>query len=233
LLTELSHYVSIPSLWLSVGIVGIWLAIVLLVAEGLYRFAHADSEIARKVVHIGAGNVILLAWWLNIPAWVGIAAAIVASGVTLTSYFVPILSSINEIGRKSLGTFFYAVSVGILMAWFWTIHQPRFAVLGILTMTWGDGLAGLVGQRWGQHRYQLWGMRKSWEGSMTMVLISFIVSSMILLATIGNSWQIWVIAATVAVCAAGLEAFSKLGIDNLTVPIGSAALGFYLVEWLL
>ena len=32
----------------------------------------------------------------------------------------------------------------------------------------------------------------------------------------------------IALFATALEAFSKLGIDNLTVPVGSAALCFYL-----
>jgi len=35
----------------------------------------------------------------------------------------------------------------------------------------------------------------------------------------------------VAVIATALEAFSLLGIDNLTVPLGSAALAFFLNQW--
>ncbi len=219
---------SISSVWLQVAIAGTWVGGVLLLAAIVNRYLSADSEILRKVVHIGTGNVILLAWWLDIPAWVGISASILASTVALVSYKFPILPNINSIGRQSLGTFFYAVSIGLLIAWFWTIQQPHYAVLGILVMTWGDGLAALIGQRFGKHPYTLWGMKKSWEGTLTMAIVSYIVSSLIFLGVQGNVWQTWVVAIAVALVASSLEAFSKFGIDNLTVPLGSAALGFVL-----
>lgn len=219
---------SVSSVWLQVAIAGTWVGGVLLLAAIVNRYLSADSEILRKVVHIGTGNVILLAWWLDIPAWVGISASILASTVALLSYKFPILPNINSIGRQSLGTFFYAVSIGLLIAWFWTIQQPHYAVLGILVMTWGDGLAALIGQRFGKHPYTLWGMKKSWEGTLTMAIVSYIVSSLIFLGVQGNVWQTWVVAIAVALVASSLEAFSKFGIDNLTVPLGSAALGFVL-----
>jgi phytol kinase len=131
------------------------------------------------------------------------------------------------VGRKSLGTFFYAVSIGVLTAAFWQT-APYYAVIGILVMTWGDGFAALVGQRWGQHPYKLGGIQKSWEGSLTMFGVSYVVSSLVLLGVQGNLWQTWVIPLGIATAATALEAFSKLGIDNLTVPIGSAIVAFLL-----
>lgn len=216
-----------PPLGLPLAIVCLWLGLVGLAAFGLSRWQKADAEIVRKVVHIGAGNVILLAWWLQIPAWAGIAASIAFSALTLLSYRFPILPGINSVGRKSLGTFFYAVSIGVLILLFWQ-HHPYYAAIGILVMTWGDGLAALVGQRLGQHPYELWGIKKSWEGSLTMTGVSYLICSSILLAVQGGSWQTWAIALAVAVTATLLEAFSKLGIDNLTVPLGSALLAAWL-----
>jgi phytol kinase len=228
----LSWFVDAP-LWLHLVIAGAWLGTIGLLAEWLYRHTSAGSEVARKVVHIGTGNVILLAWWLKIPAWVGIGASVVFGAIAFLSYHVPILPSINGVGRKSLGTFFYAISIGILVAWFWTIQQYHHAVLGVLVMTWGDGLAALVGQRLGKHPYKVWGMSKSWEGSLAMFLVSYGVSSLVLLGVYGGRWEIWAISFLVASLATGLEAFSKYGIDNLTVPIGSAALSLSLTQLLL
>ncbi len=223
---------SSPSLWIQIAIVGIWLGGVGFVAEYLSRSKAYSPEIIRKVVHIGVGNVILLAWWLQVPTWLGVAASVLFSAIAFLSYHLPILSSINGVGRKSLGTFFYAVSFGILIAWFWTVGQPYYAVLGILIMTWGDGLAALVGQRFGRHPYTLWGMQKSWEGSLAMALISYGISSLILLSVQGAIWQTWIISLAIALVSTGLEAFSKYGVDNLTVPLGSATLAFWLVSWL-
>jgi phytol kinase len=224
---------GIPTLWLQIAVVGIWLGIVLAIAGGANRIGNSDPEVVRKIVHIGTGNVILFAWWLDIPAWVGIGASVLAGMTTLLSYYLPILPGINSIGRKSLGTFFYAISIGVLVAWFWAVQKPYFAALGILIMTWGDGLAALIGQRYGKHIYTVWGTKKSWEGSLTMAAISYIVSISILLAVQGNIWSTWLISLTVASVATGLEAFSWYGIDNLSVPIASAGLGFLLTQVLL
>ncbi len=220
-----------PSLGLQLAVVTVWLAFVVAIAESLRRFAHAQPEMVRKIVHIGTGNVILIAWWLQIPAWIGISASVLFSLVILLSYRLPILPDINNIGRKSLGTFFYAVSIGILTSVFWQTHA-YYAVLGILIMAWGDGLAALIGKQWGRHPYKLWGMQKSWEGSLTMAVVSYCVSSFIFLSVQGNVWQTWLIAAAIALIATGLEAFSKWGIDNLTVPLGSAIAAFLLNNFL-
>jgi phytol kinase len=220
------------TVWLQVAIVAAWVGILLLIAAKLNRYASPDPEVVRKVVHIGTGNVILLAWWLSIPAGVGIAASILASLVTFLSYRFPILPGINSVGRKSLGTFFYAISIGLLIAWFWPLEQPQYAALGILVMAWGDGLAAVIGQRFGQHHYKVWGIQKSWEGSIAMFLVSYFVSSLILLGVQGSVWQTWVVSLAVALVATSLEAFSIFGIDNLTVPLGSAALAFVLSQLL-
>ncbi|MFM5981742.1 MAG: diacylglycerol/polyprenol kinase family protein [Sphaerospermopsis kisseleviana] len=221
---------SILPLWQQISVAAAWVLLVIFVAWLVSRFTDSEPEIIRKIVHIGAGNVILLAWWFNIPAIIGITSAILAGIITLLSYFFPLLPGINSVGRQSLGTFFYAVSIGILVACFWHLHQPQYAALGILIMAWGDGLAALIGQRFGKHKYKLFGANKSWEGSLTMTFVSFLMTVLILLPTQGNSWEIWLISIIVAIIATFLEAFSFLGIDNLTVPIGSAALAYGLIQ---
>lgn len=224
----MSIFNNFSNLWLQIVLVGAWLGAILLLAEGLNRFTSVSPEVSRKIVHIGSGNVILLAWWLQIPGWVGVAAGIISGAIALISYQLPILPSVNSVGRTSYGTFFYGISIGILVAWFWPLHLQQYAALGILIMTWGDGLAAVIGQKFGKHSYQVWGIKKSWEGSLTMCLVSYLICSFILLAVQGNTWQTWGVSLAVAVIASGLEAFSKWGIDNLTVPVGSAALCFWL-----
>jgi len=212
---------------LSLPLILFYLTVLVLAAEGLNRLTDTHGEFTRKIVHIGSGNVVLLAWWLQIPTTIGIGAAIVAGIIALLSYSVPILPSLNSVGRKSLGTFFYAVSFGVLFACFWT-KNPEFTVIGILIMAWGDGLAAVIGQRFGQHPYQIFGGKKSLEGSLTMFLVSFLMAGLILTSTQGNPLSSWGIALVVAMVATGLESFSWLGIDNLLVPLGSTFCAFYL-----
>lgn len=218
-----------PALWVQLVVVGLWLGLVIGAAEALNHYRLAEPEIVRKLVHIGISNVIVLAWWLHISTALGVIASLIFSGVALASYHFPILPGINSVGRQSLGTFFYALSFAGLIAVLWPSY-PYLAVLGVLIMGWGDGLAAVVGQQWGRHPYKLAGMQKSWEGSLTMAIASFAVSGIILLPVLGNSITTWLIAGIVAIVATGLETFSKYGIDNLTVPLGSAAIAFWLIQ---
>ena len=214
--------------------VGCCLVIILSLAEWISRQEKFDAEIPRKIVHIGTGNVILLAWWLQTPLSLGVLASIVFCAVTLLSYRLPILSSVSGIGRKSWGTFFYALSIGILILCFWGRSLPQFTAIGVVTMTWGDGLAAIFGKQFGTHPYELWGIKKSWEGSLTMFVVSLLITGSILLPIYGLAMGPALtlgIAVVVSAIATTLEAFSKFGLDNLTVPVGTAALCYGLIQW--
>ena len=107
----------------------IYLGILVLIAEVLSRSLGDDPELTRKIVHIGSGNVILLAWWLNISRSIIVSAAVIAAAISpITSYLVPILPSIESVGRKSFGTLFYAISMGVLTGCFWQDY-PQYAVI--------------------------------------------------------------------------------------------------------
>ncbi|WP_181445662.1 diacylglycerol/polyprenol kinase family protein [Picosynechococcus sp. PCC 11901] len=222
-----------PALRMPLGTVITYLGALLAIAEGLSRKNHLSPELTRKIVHIGSGNVILLAWWFDIPMEIGIAAAFIAGLIALISYFLPILPSVNSVGRQSLGTFFYALSMGVLIWWFWSIQQPVFAVLGILVMAWGDGLAAVVGSQLGKHPYEILGNKKSLEGTATMFGVGFLICGLLFLSFDLMLWQKAAIALVVALCSTLLESIAQFGIDNFLVPVGSAAIAFLLVQALI
>lgn len=225
-------FTLIQSHSLGVSLVVGWLGLVLLTAELTYRWTPWGAEVSRKIVHIGTGNIILLAWWFQIPAILGIIASIFFSGLTLLSYRYPVLPSVSGIGRQSWGTFFYAVSIGVLLALFWP-SAPAYPTLGILIMAYGDGLAAIIGQAWGRHPYQIGEIKKSWEGSITMAIVTIIITGLVLgLEGHLSGGSVAVIALILGVVATGLETFSRWGIDNLTVPLGSAGLAWVLGQLL-
>ena len=86
-------------------------------------------------------------------------------------------------------------------------------------MTFGDGLAGLIGKYFNSRSWIFFKQKKSLIGTITMLLTSFIV-----VLTLGyaqqNSFNFNYL--TIAFLATLLEQFSVLGIDNLIVPISSA-----------
>jgi len=214
--------------FLSISLVGFYLGILILISEILRRYYQINSEITRKIVHIGAGQVILLAWWLNIPSHLILLASFGASIVAIISYFLPILPSVNGVGRRSLGTLFYALSIGILTFLFWDKFLPQFTAIGILIMTWGDASAALIGQKWGKNKYHFLGSDKSWEGTLTMFLVSAIVVFSILVFVYPWHGYLIMVALLTAIVATILEIFSMVGIDNLTVPVFSAVFCYYL-----
>lgn len=213
-------------LWLRIATVPVYVGAIVLIAELLHRYTDTEPERVRKVVHIGTGNVIILAWLLDLPSWVGITSGVLAGIIALISYRLPILPGVNSVGRKSLGTFFYAVSIGILTAIFWTLDLPHYGVIGVLIMAWGDGLAAIIGQKFGKHPYTIFGNTKSWEGTFTMLLVSYTIVSIVLLSVQGNIWQTWVVGIPVAIATTSVESIAQWGLDNLSVPLIGAGLAF-------
>ena len=214
----------------------LWLGAVFGLAEFL-RYRQFDGELVRKVIHIGVGNVIILAWILDIPRGIAIAISVLFSLVALMSYHVKILQSLNGVDRDSYGTFFYALSIATLFYLFWLPRLHIYAVIGVLVMTWGDALAALIGRRWGRHQYIVAGITKSWEGSLTMWVASSMAIAFVLLAN--NVWgaeaslrggAIALGAISIAALSTLLEMVSWKGLDNITVPLASASLSYWVFE---
>ena len=221
------------NLWLRIAAVSGYVGSIVLIAELLHRYTNTQPEQVRKVVHIGTGNAMLFAWLLQLPTWVGITAAGVAGIITLVSYRLPILPGVNSVGRKSLGTFFYAVSIGILTAVFWPLQLPYYGVIGILIMAWGDGLAAIIGQKYGRHPYLIFGNTKSWEGTGTMFIVSYAIVSIVLFSVQGNIWPTWAVGIPVAIAATAVESIAQWGLDNLSVPLLSAGLAYAINQLLI
>jgi len=214
------------SLITQISAVAVWLSLVFLASEILHRL-HQDPELVRKVVHIGTGNVLLIAWWLHIPTWICISAGVIFSAIALASHNINILSMLNDVGRKTYGVFYYALSITILVTVLWE-QYPQYAAIGVMVMSWGDGMAALIGKRFGKHTFIHLGNKRSLEGSFAMFVTSLIVIVGILAMANGFRLKDIGIAIPIAAIAALLEAFSPGGTDNLSVPLSSAGLSYIL-----
>lgn len=214
------------TLIIQISAVAIWLGIVFLASEILHRFKQ-DPELVRKVVHIGTGHVLLIAWWLHIPLWLCVTAGILFSAIALFSHYTSVFPLLNNVGRKTYGIFYYALSITILVAFLWDSH-PQYAVIGVMVMSWGDGMAALIGKRFGKHTFIYMGNQRSLEGSFAMFATSLLVMLCIFGFTHGLRLNDLKVAMPVAAIAALLEAFSPGGTDNLSVPLSSAFLSYAL-----
>ena len=205
-------------------VVYIYVAVILLISEKLLK---NRPSFARKFTHIMVGNIIFL-----LPLFMGrevitfcAAAPFIIFSFLMTKYSpIKINNSITSSGH-GLGLFYYAVSWTILAFLFY--DQPYIIAVGIAAMSYGDGFASLIGQKFGKHKYTLFGDTKSFEGSLSMflVLIAMLCVSLGYYVFINNAFNmgyplhimnlfVIVIVSALATIAEGI---TPKGMDNLSV----------------
>ena len=182
------------------------------------KFNENSREIVRKIIHIGIGPLIPIAQLLKIDQNAALFFTGIISLLVLINYNYKIFPSIEDVERKSYGTLFYCISLFILIFLFWD-KDPYSLITGFFIMTFGDGLAGLIGKTFNSKSWIFFKQKKSLFGTLTMFLTSLIV-----VCSIGYAQQnsLNLNYFTIAFFATLLEQFSVLGIDNFIVPISSA-----------
>jgi phytol kinase len=212
--------------WLGPVLVGSWLATLALLASLVKRRWPRQQEWSRKLVHIGTGPVVLIAWACGIDRAIALP---VAGGVTLLAalnHRLRILPGIEDIDRHSYGTIAYGASITLLFWLFWP-NRPEPVVAGVLTMALGDGLAGLVGPLVASPRWQVLGQTRSLVGTAIMGLTTAAVLVGLALLQPASAPPAWALLAMAAV-ATGVEQWASAGIDNLTVPLIVAGMWVWL-----
>jgi len=196
----------------------LYLFSIFLISIVFKKYNEDSKEIVRKIIHIGIGPLIPIAQFLKINQNSALIFTGIVSLTVLINYKYKIFPTIEDVERKSYGTFFYCLSLFILISLFWN-KDPYALLTGFFIMTFGDGLAGLLGKSFQSRNWNFFKQKKSLLGTITMFLTSLIV-----VYTVGNIQQnsFNLNYFTIAFIATILEQFSVLGIDNLIVPISSA-----------
>ena len=188
---------------------------------------------ARKVVHVGVGFFVLV-WWMFSENWIMLVFFTVPFAVLL---FIAMFRG-NAVSESKLGDlannkghrtglFLYAVTITILVAFFWD-HWTA-ATIGVVAMTFGDGFGSIVGRRYGRHRIL---NGKSLEGSLAVFAATALAAAFIILyygwltssgfypagdsAAIVPFWAAAVIAGLIAMV---LEAVCPGQYDNIVTPL--------------
>jgi phytol kinase len=177
-----------------------------------------QREWSRKLVHIGSGAVVLIAWAFAIDRRIAVPAAATITLLAALNHRLRVLPAVEDVGRASYGTVAYGASITLLLWQYWPQHAATVAA-GVLVMALGDGLAGLLGPLWASASWQVFGQRRSLLGTGTMAGASLIVLSGLSLAVGGPAWPQLL---AIAMAATLLEQLAVAGIDNLTVPLGVA-----------
>jgi len=196
----------------------LYLFLIFLISIVFKKYNEDSKEIVRKIIHIGIGPLIPIAQFLKINQNSALIFTGIVSLMVFINYNYKLFPTIEDVERKSYGTLFYCLSLFILIYLFWD-QDPYALISGFFIMTFGDGLAGLIGKSFNSKSWIFFKQKKSLYGTMTMFLTSLIV-----VCSIGYSQQnsLNLNYFTIAFIATLLEQFSILGIDNFIVPISSA-----------
>lgn len=222
-LLPLGEITVIQSDVVGVVLVYIYVAILLIVTEFLSkRYPLAG----RKTLHIMVGNI---AFILPIFQTKETMAFIAAGPFILLTFLMSPYSPIKSIKGKTseaghgMGLVYYSIAWTIL-AYFFFDHKEIIAI-GIFAMSYGDGLASLIGIKLGKKKYQIFQDTKSYIGSFTMFIVTFI---MMIVALIYYNISFVPVTLFLLMCitaiAAIVEGITPLGLDNLSVPFVTTAL---------
>lgn len=210
---------------LGIAVVGLWLAVLAGLALLIRQRWNAQGEWSRKLVHIGGGAVVPLAWLFGIERWLAVPAAALITLLALINHRRRLLPAIEDVGRDSYGTVAYGTSITLLLLLFWPQRSDAVCA-GVLVMACGDGLAGLLGPRLPSPSWRVLGERRSLLGTGTMALVSLLV--LLAVAAVAPAAPGLPALLLLALTATALEQVALLGLDNLTVPLAVALLW---VQW--
>ncbi len=207
------------------SVILLYLFLIFLISIVFKKYNEDSREIVRKIIHIGIGPLIPIAQFLKINQNSALIFTGIVSLMVFINYNYKLFPTIEDVERKSYGTLFYCFSLFILIYLFWD-KDPYALISGFFIMTFGDGLAGLIGKSFNSKSWIFFKQKKSLYGTITMFLTSLIV-----VCSIGYSQQnsLSFNYFTIAFIATLLEQFSFLGIDNFIVPISSALFFNFLI----
>jgi len=200
----------------SLGLIGGWIAVVIITAILFRKKWRSNKEIGRKIIHIGNGPVVLFAWYLEVPQNIALTCSLVITIALFCNHQLRLIGALEDINRKSFGTVCYGISITIMLFFLWPHHAAAVSC-GMLVMAFGDGFAGLIGSSFKSYSWKILNQTKSILGTSTMFLVSYMV------LTIINNYsgfplnliQILTITTFAVLC----EQIGKWGLDNITVPL--------------
>lgn len=193
--------------------------VVLVLNELMWRKRKAHGEFSRKFVHVTVGSFV--AFWPFFLSWrqIELLSLAFVAGV-LVSQALNIFNAIRSVQRPTWGELCFALSVGIVA---FATHDKWVYMASILIMGLADGLAAVVGVRFGRsNSYTIMGHSKSMAGTLT-----FFVSSLLILVVFGHfSHSALNLPGMLGISAIAsmLENASVQGVDNLLVPLVIALL---------
>jgi phytol kinase len=199
-----------------------------------------ESQLSRKIIHIGTGPIFVLCWLLFpgnpfdrylaalVPGLITLQFILVGFGVIKDEAAVEAMSRTGNPREILRGPMFYGIVFVVLTIIYW-LDSP-IGIIGLMLMCGGDGLADIIGRRFGKRKLP-WSPQKTWLGSLGMlmgglllavVVMSVFIASGTFHGSITNFFLPIVIIAAVGTL---VESLPIRDIDNVSVTVVAIIVG--------
>lgn len=203
-----------------------------------------SSQVSRKIIHMGTGPIFVLCWSLfsaaptsrflaaSVPLLITLQFLLVGLGIIKDDSAVKAMARTGDRREILRGPLYYGIIFVVMTLIYWT--DSPIGMLALMLMCGGDGLADIIGRRFGRHPLP-WAPRKTWEGSLAMLLGGWIFAAGILaffigLGTFSGTLTDYLPAVSIiAIGGAAVESLQVHDIDNITITLVSVALGHLLI----
>lgn len=188
-------------------------------AEALRRKLGYSSGFTRKVVHIGVGMMSWALPFLFDNPWPFVAAALLFAVINLLDWRYGFFAAMASSDRSNLGTVYFPLAAAAVTLLFW--DTPPLMVAALMPLTWGDGIAPVIGKAFGRHAYTVFGHRRTLQGSAGFFIAGLIFTWLALWLIPGPPHIAPAVALLIALVIMAsttlVEAVSLWGLDNLTI----------------
>lgn len=216
-----------PNSWLGLILSFVLVFVIIGLSELFQRLKIYGPEGSRKFIHIGVSNWWFLMFYYFDNLWIALIAPFIFILLNYYSYKTNLIKSMEREGKGNLGTVYFPIALFILVIFSFIVKDPFYGGVGILVLGYGDGLAGLIGSKFGKTKVY---HDKTLAGLLTMFIASFIVILLLfMIYTPITGFVVYLFSFVIAITASLVELFTKKGLDNLTVPFVVTLLTYLLV----
>lgn len=189
------------------------------VAELLRKWRGYSSNFTRKVIHIGVGMMSWALIFIFTSPWPFIIMCLLFAVLLYLDYKFVFFPAMASQDKSNKGTIYFPLAAAACVFVFW--QQPPLMVAALMPLTWGDGLAPVVGRAYGRRAYFVASHRRTVEGSAGFFVFGLLFTWLALWVMPGppaiTPAMAFLPALVITIATTAVEAVSIWGSDNVTI----------------
>ena len=198
----------------------------LLIAMLAYKVG-VSKRYTRKIVHILVGFEWAILYHLMGVGVHFVAVCLIFTALLLVSFKKSLMPMISSDADNAPGTVYYGISMSVMAAVSLFLDGFVFAFgIAVFCTSIGDGFAGVIGSALTRSNPKIY-KNKSLIGTVSAFVFSFASAYLFSIIYEVNLGVLYALA--IGTFAAGLELVTEYGLDNITLPLGTAALSYALI----